>query len=284
MTTKHKYNKYASFGKLCQKMIFLLALSSCITIDLVEKTTISLTTDWTNRSNEVTIPEQYTVVIGEQQLTMSGPTNALPTLDPGQYNVWIYNLASSVQIDGQYAHITPLAAGILTPNPGWFFTANTSIATVDFTSKTITVPMQQQVRELQIILKPSGDRNMDIVEIDAKLSGIAGTWDLAHNKVYGESMTVPLKFAKLTDGTWMSTVRLLGTMGNKQEIQGIVKLSNMNTTDLKLSSDMSAEMGNFNEKKHIPMVLSGSFETGKEAGFDISIKDWNRKDEQGVAW
>ena len=89
------------------------------------------------------------------------------------------------------------------------------------TDHELTAAMHQQVRQLTLVIEPTGDAADRIESIEGCLSGAAGTLDFATG-TYGAASDVALHFTKITEGSdagkWTATVRLLGITGNTQTL------------------------------------------------------------------
>ena len=142
----------------------------------------------------------------------------------------------------------------------------------------LTAVMHQQVRELNIIIEPTGDAKDRIESIEGHLSGAAGTFDFA-TYTYGAASDVALNFTKITDGSdagkWTATVRLLGITGNTQTLTATLTYADGNPADTGLESDLTAALKDFNSDKTEPLTLGGTIaETPTEAGVEAGITDW----------
>ena len=106
----------------------------------------------------------------------------------------------------------------------------------------LTAAMKQQVRELTLVVKPTGDAAGRITEIVAHLTGAAGTLDFATD-TYGAASNVVLPFTKITEGDdagkWKATVRLLGVTGTEQLLRGEIRYADGNPTPTTLKSDLT---------------------------------------------
>ena len=117
--------------------------------------------------------------------------------------------------------------------PGWFFTYTEQVTIEQDTDYAFTAAMKQQVRELTLVIEPTGDAAGRITEIVAYLTGAAGTLDFATD-TYGAASSVELPFAKITEGAdagkWTATVRLLGVTGTEQLLTGEIRYADGNPT------------------------------------------------------
>ncbi|MBD8387780.1 FimB/Mfa2 family fimbrial subunit [Dysgonomonas sp. BGC7] len=266
-------------------LLAIAAMTSCTIVDLEDplKGKITLVADWSKRTTGIEEPTSYSVIVNNQTLNYTQPTNLLPELNTGTYPIYIYNTPDKTSIAGTTVTVATTNNQI-DPLPGWLFTATTQAIYADFKEETITATMQQQVRQLTITLKPEGGTIERITGISAILSGIAGTWDFKANKPVGNAMNVPLTFTKQDNGTWQATVRLLGITGTQQILTGTVTFEGGSPTDITLDSDLSAIIAKFNTDKITPLSLQGDMkETLTELGFVTSVTDWVRVDESVVA-
>lgn len=264
-------------------LIFLLPISSCSKIDLEEFAALTLVTNWNNRTPEITIPESYNVRIGDQNYVFGGDRNILPKLGLGTHTAYIYNNAAHIEVEGTVAKVSQ-RNGVLEPMPGWLFTSSVSFENRNNLVEVIDASMRQETRELEIMLKPIGGSADRMENIEANLMGVAGAWDFRNNIAVGPNMSVPLQFTKQSDGNWTAKVRLLGIMGSKQELIGVVHFVGGRPLSLNFSSDMSQDLSDFNTDKPIVMQLQAALETANEAGFSTEITDWVKVNESGVAW
>ena len=260
--------------------IFLLlaiaAMTSCTIVDLEDplKGKITLATDWSKRTSGIEQPTSYSVIINNQTLNYTQASNLLPELDVGTYPIHIYNTPEKVTVNGTTVAVATTNNQV-DPAPGWLFTAVTQAEYADFKVETITAAMQQQVRQLTIILKPEGGTTERITSITASLSGVAGTWDFKANIPTGNAMNAPLIFTKQADGTWQAIVRLLGITGSQQKLLGVVAFENGTPVDIPLDSDLSGSLSNFNTDKKTPLSLLGEMkETPTEFGLTSVISSW----------
>ena len=150
----------------------------------------------------------------------------------------------------------------------------------------LTAAMHQQVRQLNIIIEPTGDAKDRIESIEGHLSGAAGTLDFATG-TYGAASDVALHFTKITEGgdagKWTATVRLLGITGNTQTLTATLTYANGNPADTNLESDLTEALADFNSDKTAPLTLGGTIaETPTEAGVEADIMDWETIDGGGV--
>lgn len=253
---------------------------------------ITLTTDWTNRTVGIDIPASYTVVTGDYATVVSGASNTLDRLfEPGTYRAHIYNTPEHITVSGTVVTVAGASGNVdgvgqfVQEMPGWLFTSTVDAAIEKDTDYELTAAMQQQVRQLTLVIEPTGGTISNIESISGYLSGAASTLDI-DNGTHGNASNVALEFAQVTDGAnagkWSATVRLLGTVGTQQRLIAIIKFTGGKPGDLTLDSDLTADLSAFNTDKKTPLTLGGKVvETPTGAGFTATIIDWTAGNGEG---
>ena len=272
----------------------LLAATSCVKDELHDTPhpdygKITVTADWTDRGDGVDIPAEWTVAMGDYAGTETGKTHAPDYLfAPGNYTLAAYNTPEDITISGTTATVAPETGNgtYISNAPGWLFTSVQEVTVVADTDYELTAAMHQQVRQLNIIIEPTGDAKDRIESIEGHLSGAAGTFDFATG-TYGAASDVALHFTKITSGgdagKWTATVRLLGITGNTQTLTATLTYADGNPADTGLESDLTAALADFNADKTEPLTLGGTMaETPAEAGVEAGITDWEKIDGGGV--
>lgn len=253
--------------------------------------TVTLTTDWSGIGSRLTAPESYTVVAtrdgsatDDYSATLTGVTNRLNHLfAPGAYRFRIYNTPEHITVSGTVASVASVpgktdGTGIFIHNaPGWLFSSEAELDIAQDAEHTLTAVMQQQVRELTLILKPEGDAKSRIEHIEGYFTGAASTLDLAAG-TSGIPQNVELSFMKITTGAhagkWSATVRLLGTAGSEQRLKANIYFAGDNPSPHKVDSDLTAALATFNTDKRTPLTLDGTVDTPPEGDFNATITDW----------
>lgn len=268
----------------------LLAATSCVKDELHDTPhpdygKITVTADWSDRGDGVDIPAEWTVTMGGYTGTETGETHAPDYLfNPGSYTLAAYNTPENITISGTTATVVPKTGNgtYINNAPGWFFTSVQEVEIEADTDYELTATMHQQVRELNIIIEPTGDAKDRIESIEGTLSGAAGTLDFATG-THGTPSEVELHFTKITDGDdagkWTATVRLLGIAGDAQRLTATLTYADGNPADTGLESDLSAALAGFNSDKTAPLTLGGTIaETPTEAGVEAGITGWEKID------
>ena len=274
----------------------LLAATSCVKDELHDTPhpdtgKITVTADWTDRGEGVDIPAEWTVTMGDYTGTETGETHAPDYLfNPGDYTLAVYNTPENITISGTTATVAPTSGdgtGTFISNvPGWLLTSVQDVTIEADTDYDLTAAMHQQVRQLTLVIEPTGDAADRIESIEGALSGAAGTMDFATG-TYGAASDVALRFTRITEGDdagkWTATVRLLGIAGNLQRLTATLTYSNGNPQPTELESDLTAALADFNADKTEPLTLGGTIaETPTEAGVEAGITDWEKIDGGGV--
>lgn len=273
-------------------LALLLTLGGCVKDELHDTPhpdtgSIAVTADWTGRGEGVDIPAEWTVTMGGYTGTETGATHSPDYLfAPGSYTLAVYNPADGITVSGTTATVAAADGSFITGIPGWFFTSVQAVAIAADTDYSLTAVMHQQVRELTLVIEPTGDAAERIGSIGGTLSGAAGTLDFATG-THGTPSEVKLHFTKITSGDdagkWMATVRLLGIAGDAQRLTATLTYTDGNPQPTSLISDLTAALDGFNDGKTTPLTLGGTLaETPNEAGFTGEITGWETVDSGNV--
>ena len=274
----------------------LFAATSCVKDELHDTPhpdtgKITVTADWTDRGDGVDIPAEWTVTMDGYTGTESGETHAPDYLfAPGNYTLVAYNTPENITVSGTIAIVAKAhgdAADLFISNaPGWLFTSVQEASIEADTDYELTAAMHQQVRQLTLVIEPTGDAAGRIESIEGHLSGAAGTFDFATD-TYGAASDVALHFTKITSGDnagkWTATVRMLGITGERQTLTATLTYADGNPADTGLESDLTEALADFNADKTVPLTLGGTIaETPTEAGVEADITGWEKIDGGGV--
>ena len=275
--------------KIYTIILTALLLSSCVKDTLYDTPhpdhgMISVTADWSARGEGIDIPATWTVAMGDYTGTETSATHAPDHLfDPGSYTLAVWNPAEGITVNGTTATVAAatgndaVAGAFISNAPGWLFTSVQQVLIEKDTDYPLTAAMKQQVRELTLVVEPTGDAAGRITEIVAHLTGAAGTLDFATD-TYGAASNVVLPFTKITEGDdagkWRATVRLLGVTGTEQLLTGEIRYAEGNPTPTTLKSDLTEALKEFNTGKGESLTLGGTLvETPEEtefSGFEIT--------------
>lgn len=269
----------------------LLCFAGCDTKDPIYNTAhpdhgkVTLTTDWSVIGKGLTVPPSYNVAAGGYSATLSGATNTLHNLfEPGKYRIRVYNTPERISVTGNVAAVSEASgnvdgAGKFVDNtPGWLFSAVTDTVIAADTDYVLTATMHQQVRQLTLLIAPSGGTTDKIENIEGYLSGAAGTLDI-DTDTHGNASNIELNFVRITEGAdagkWSATVRLLGIAGPQQKLNALIRFTGNRPSPVHLDNDLTSELAAFNTDKRTPLTLGGKVVgTSTEAGFNAIINDW----------
>ena len=230
----------------------LLAATSCVKDELHDTPhpdtgKITVTADWTDRGDGVDIPAEWTVTMDGYTGTETEATHTPDYLfAPSNYTLAAYNTPENITISGTIATVAKAhgdAADLFISNaPGWLFSSVQEVTIEADTDYELTAVMHQQVRQLTLVIEPTGDAKDRIESIEGHLSGAAGTFDFATG-TYGAASDVALHFTKITEGSdagkWTATVRLLGIAGDTQRLTATLTYADGNPADTGLESDLT---------------------------------------------
>lgn len=261
-----------------------LLLASCVKDELHDTPhpnhgKITLTTDWTERTEGIARPESYIVCIGDYRNSHTEERNLLDFLfEPDTYRACVYNEADHISVNGTVAALageTGKSGDYVHNAPEWFFSCAMDMAVLPDKEHEFTAEMRQQVRQLTLVLEITGGSADRIASIEGVLSGIAGTLDV-DDGTHGTPSNIRLSFAKDTDGKYKCTVRLLGIAGTEQTLTAEIRYKDGTPSPVTLTSDLTDDLSGFNDEKKTPLTLGGEVvETPDAAGFTATINDWH---------
>ena len=250
-----------------------------------EKGAVTLTTDWSKLGEGLTAPESYTVVAAGYTGTLSGTVNKLDYLfDPSEIRVSVYNTAEHISVNGTTATVATASGNadgvgpFIQNTPGWLFASTGEMMIEKDKEHFHTAVMQQQVRELTIMIEPTGGTTDRVVRIEGWLTGVAASLNFADG-THATPSNVAMQFTRIADGAnagkWTATVCLLGTAGEQQKLNAIIYFEGGNPASVNLNSDLTTELATFNADKRKPLTLGGKVvETPTGAEFGATITDW----------
>lgn len=265
-----------------------LTLTGCVKDELFDtphpgKGRITVTADWNARGEGIAIPQSWNLSMGDYHGTETAATHAPEHLfEPGSYSLVAWNPATDISVSGTTASVTSTADGCISGDPGWLFTSVQEVTIEADRDHAFTAAMQQQVRQLTLTIRLTGDAAERVEGISGRLSGVAGTMDFASD-TYGAPSSVALNFTKITQGenagAWTATVRLLGITGESQQLTGGITYAGDNLPSTPIASDMTALLAGLNDNNTVPLSLACDLETPTQAGVTATIIDWEVQEE-----
>lgn len=290
---KAKYNKVVILTAA-----LALSLTSCVKDELFntphpDHGKVTVSADWTARGEGISVPEKWTVNIGDYTGEETGATHSPDYLfTPGDYRIIVYNPAADITVSGTKATVSPASGNwdgvgsFISGTPGVLFTHVQDVVIEKDREYSFTAMMRQQVRRLTLVIEPTGDAADRIESIEGYLNGAAGTLDFAED-THGTPSNVELHFTKITEGAdagkWSATVELLGTAGTGQRLTAQMHFADNNPKAVTFSSDLTEALKDFNGNKAEALTLGGSIvETPAEGGFSATITDWEIAEKENV--
>ena len=265
-----------------------LTLTGCVKDELFDtphpgKGRITVTADWSAWGEGIATPQSWNLSMGDYHGTETAATHAPDHLfEPGSYSLVAWNPATDISVSGTTASVTSIADGCISGELGWLFTSVQEVTIDADRDHAFTAAMQQQVRQLTLTIRLTGDAAERVEGISCSLSGVAGTMDFASD-TYGAPSGVALHFTKITQGenagVWTATVRLLGITGESQQLTGTITYAGDNLPSTPVASDMTALLAGFNGNKTVPLGLACDLETPTQAGVTAIIIDWEVQEE-----
>jgi hypothetical protein len=251
---------------------------------------VILTTEWSNRMQDVAVPDSYQVWIGERydgffqekyDKLLQGETNVIDySFSQNVYRIRTYNPAEKIAVEGTVASVA-VTDDFAEAQPGWFFTASEKVSMSGNNKEFIMIDMQQQLRQLDFVFIFISDRANKLTSIDAVLEGVAGSWNIDEGVAEETSVSVKPVFVEQveqSEDVYQATVRLLGVTRDRQTLR--ITLSFSEGTGVTGSADISPLLANFNTDKKTPLRLNMKIiEHRNESGFTTVFGTWENIDE-----
>lgn len=237
---------------------------------------VTLTTDWSGIGEGLEVPSSYTLRLGDYTTTLSGTTNTIDhRFEPGTYQMLVYNTPENIRMDNAVAEWEQSSNDY----PDWLFSYAAEVTITEDTDHAFTAVMQQQVRQLTLVVEPTGDAVDRIESIKGGLAPIASKLNIV-NGSYSAPLLIYTDFTKITEGAdagkWTTTMRLLGFIPEgKNGLDLHINFKNNNPKQVAITSDLTEALATFNTDKRTSLVLRGTMvETPTESGFSATIDDW----------
>lgn len=238
-------NRKTVLSGICKLLIFAAvcqSFGSCVKDDLYntphpEKGAVRVTTDWTGRSSDASVLGSHTLRIGEESQEMTAETNTFKSLlAPGNYRLLVYNTPEGISVSRNTATVDTKDDGTLTPQPGYLFSAGKELDVAADDTLKLTLPMQQHIRSLTLILELAEGDKERITGTTATLTGIAHSLDLTTGEQTigqtGRTVAPEFKFSTVTptraEGKLVlaTMLRLMGVItGERQTLTLTVSLT-----------------------------------------------------------
>ena len=295
------HKKYTAIHKisLAEKggwLIFawvMLQLADCVKDELYntphpDKGAVQVTTDWTGRSSDATLPTDYLLRIGSEEQTVKSETNVFKSLFlPGTQSLLVYHQTEGITISGTTATVNTLEDGTLNPMPGFLFSAVKELNIQKDDTLKVTVPMTQHIRTLALTLTLNPGDEQRIAGTSATLTGIAPSVDLSTGSVAAtEGKTVvPIFTLGTDDGKTRATgnpvlaasLRLLGMAAEeKQVLRLAVTLTDGHVQEI--TTDLTEALKHFDTGADMePLALDATLTMPVDGQYNGSITGWEQK-------
>ena len=275
----------------------LIFATGCVKDDLYntphpDKGAVTVTTDWSGRSSDATVPESYVLHIAGKEQTVSGETNTFSDLFlPGRQDLLIFHQAEGITVNGTTATVNALTNGTLEPMPGCLFSGTAELEIAKDDTLNITVPMQQHTRRLTLTLKLNPSDDQRIARTSATLTGIASAIDLTTGAILStDGKTVIPAFALGTDNETratgqpilIATLRLLGVIAEEKQVLTLaVTLTDGHVQDI--TTDLTEALKHFDTGADMePLTLDATLTLPAKVGMSGSITDWTEVDNGNI--
>ena len=294
---KLKDMKYGMKKQLLLAGAALILATGCVKDDLYntphpDRGAVTVTTDWSGRSSDATVPESYVLRIGGKEQTVSGETNAFPGLFlPGRQDLLVYHRAEGITVNGITATVNTLTDGTLEPMPACLFSGTAELKIVEDDTLRVTVPMRQHTRRLKLTLKLNPGDEQRITATSATLTGIASAVDLTTGAITSANgKTVIPAFALGTGNKTRATgrpiltatLRLLGMAAEEKQVLTLaVTLTDGHVQEI--TTDLSEALKHFDTGADMePLTLDATLTLPAEAGMSGSITGWTEVDNGNI--
>lgn len=267
-----------------------LMLTSCVKDDIYNtphpsQGAIVITTDWSSRADQAVQPVSYTLRVSGQsgqsdEQPVKGNTNIFHSLlAPAAYELLVYNTPEAITVTGDVATIASTDENNIEALPGYLFSATQTLDVVKDDTLFVTVGMLQRIRQLTLVLKLKEGDHDHITSLNATLSGIASSINLATGawaSPTGVSLSPVFEKTEEKDGTptLTATIRLLGIIAEeKQELSIAVALNNQSVYTIK--TDLTEVLQKCFDGSMTPLVLGANFDLPSQGDFSGNINSWN---------
>ena len=256
-----------------------MSLTSCVKDELFNTPypdygRVYVTTDWSGRSSEASIPDSYTIQIGDKTQQANGENNLFePLLTPGHHKLMMYNSPQDITVDGTVASVRPTADGI-SPMPGYLFASLQDINVQADDTLKVAATMQQYVRRIDIELTVKEGDHDRVASVSASLSGVASKVDMTTFEYSNPSTATN---AMANDGyKFTVSFRLLGIVPSATNTL-VVNVQFTNGETQTIVSDLSGLLRGFNKTVE-PLKLTGELFLPIQGGASGTINGWTKVD------
>lgn len=265
---------------LCIATMVML-FSSCVKDELYDTPhpstgQLTVVTEWNDVSGEAQMPDAYILQIGDISQTVSGTTNVFEKLLPqGEYTLTVHNLPEKTTYTDGIISVNTAESGYIEASPGYLFHTSHIFSISADTDMTLTVPMQQYTRRLELVMTVSEGDHTRVASATATLSGVCGSIDIATATRIKESQKTKTTFTQ--EGSRFSTAyHLLGITPEVSQVLTVdIVFTNGDTQ--RIESDLSEALAAFHSDNSV-VRLTGNLMLPVESGFSAVISGWQITD------
>lgn len=265
--------------------LMVLSLTSCVKKDIFytphpDKGAVVVTADWTEAPSETDVPQAWSFCINGGEVYQSvHPSQCYPELlAPGKYTLLVYNEPQGFTLNGTTAVVDSYSDGLLVAEPGYLYSATQELEVVKDDTLRVTVPMKRLLSAVSMKVTLDGE-SADVADIEASLSGVSGSVELATGEISESPQAVRLdvKTAETASRAGAGKelelkCRILGVcVGYGQTLT--VKIKNKDGHISSVTSDVTEELEKVNTDKQ-PVELEGSVSVSQDGHFSGTIDNW----------
>ena len=221
-----------------------------------------------------------TVHVGEavEEVASGGAMEAL--FSPGEYDLLAHDSPAGITVSGTVASVNRLADGTLEPCPGELLVdrARVSIPADDTLHATVTLAPLTRRLTVRFTVTGGGDLAA-IASVDASLTGIAPSVDMASGTLQGDPARVKPVFVKavtpVADGSQTqltAEMNLTGVVAGSRQVL-VITITDTDGQQQARETDITALLSTFNEGS-TPLCLDADLELMTGADFGFSITGW----------
>lgn len=254
----------------------LIMPTSCVKDDLFntthpDKGVVVVKADFTAKSTSADVPAEYllhhTCCGAEAPYAMpSAEMKCSPGLfTPGKHIFYAWNSCDKMTVTDDVIHVDKIASGKIESMPGYLFAARQETDVIQDDTTHINLQMAQRTRDVQFELTVTEGNPELITSVSGTLSGIAGAFSLAEQKITGQAASTVIAFAR--NGSKVTAdARLLGIIGTSQSLELEVRFTDRPDIH-RVNVDLTKALSGFNDDMTTTKKITGNLETpiGMEA-------------------
>ncbi len=266
--------------------LMVLSLTSCVKKDIFytphpDKGAVVVTADWTEAPSETDVPQAWSFCINGGEVYQSAhPSQCYPELlAPGKYTLLVYNEPQGFTLNGTTAVVDSYSDGLLVAQPEYLYSATRELEVLKDDTLRVTVPMKRLLSAVSMKVTLDGGNADNVADIEASLSGVSGSVELATGEISESPQAVRLdvKTAETASRAGAGKelelkCRILGVcVGYGQTLT--VKIKNKDGHISSVTSDVTEELEKVNTDKQ-PVELEGSVSVSQDGHFSGTIDNW----------